>query len=93
MSDLKLPASLIHAQANACLTQWVAQLKAQPLSTESVQVDVSALQDFDSSALAVLLGLRRELMASGRQLVVLGMTARLRELATLYGVVDLLEST
>ena len=93
MNELKLPASLIHAQANACLKQWVAQLKAQPLSAEPVQVDVSALQDFDSSALAVLLGLRREVLTLGRQLVVIGMTARLRELATLYGVVDLLEST
>jgi len=93
MSDLKLPTSLMHAQANVCLAQWVAQLKAQPITADAVQVDASALQDFDSSALAVLLGLRREVLAVGRHLVVLGMTARLRELATLYGVVDLLEST
>ena len=91
MSDLQLPASLMHAQANDCLALWVALIKAQPLSTAPVQVDASGLQDFDSSALAVLLGLRREVCALKRPLVVLGMTRRLRELATLYGVMDLLE--
>ncbi|PUE11692.1 hypothetical protein B9Z51_05300 [Limnohabitans sp. T6-5] len=92
MSDLTLPATLMHDQANACLAQWVARLQAQQASTAPVQLDASALQDFDSSALAVLLGLRREVRELGRSLQVQGMTARLRELATLYGVLDLLES-
>ncbi len=92
MSDLTLPATLMHDQANACLAQWGVQLKALPASTAPVQLDASALLEFDSSALAVLLGLRREVQALGRRLQVQGMTARLRELATLYGVQDLLES-
>ncbi|WP_090141688.1 lipid asymmetry maintenance protein MlaB [Limnohabitans sp. DM1] len=91
MSDLKLPATLMHPQANECLSQWVTQLRAQSASTAPVVLDASALHEFDSSALAVLMGLRREVLALGRTLSVQGMSARLRELATLYGVVDLLE--
>jgi phospholipid transport system transporter-binding protein len=50
------------------------------------------LADFDSSALAVLLGLRRVLTQEGSVLRVEGMTPRLRELASLYGVMDLLQT-
>ena len=56
-----------------------------------VLVDASELRNFDSSALAVLLGLRRVAKAQGRSVLVEGMSARLRELATLYGVLDLLQ--
>lgn len=89
MSDLKLPSTLLHEQADACLAQCLAQwrLNTPPV----VQVDASALVEFDSSALAVLLGLRREVVAQGSALRVTGMTARLRELAGLYGVLALLE--
>jgi phospholipid transport system transporter-binding protein len=88
MSDLKLPSTLLHDQADACLAQCVAQwrLNMQPV----VKLDASALVEFDSSALAVLLGLRRQVMAQGSALHVIGMTARLRELASLYGVLELL---
>jgi phospholipid transport system transporter-binding protein len=94
MSDLKLPPTLMHAQADACLSQWISQLQghADPAQTEPVRVDASALSDFDSSALAVLLGLRRVAKAQGRAVLVEGMSARLRELATLYGVLDLLQA-
>jgi phospholipid transport system transporter-binding protein len=57
-----------------------------------VSLDASALTDFDSSALAVLLGLRRVLTQKGSVLRVEGMTPRLRELASLYGVMDLLQT-
>jgi phospholipid transport system transporter-binding protein len=40
--------------------------------------------------LAVLLGLRRVLTQKGSSLQVKGMTPRLRELASLYGVLELL---
>jgi len=56
----------------------------------TVALDASALTEFDSSALAVLLGLRREVVARGSALQVEGMSPRLRELASLYGVMDLL---
>lgn len=86
---LKLPNSLLHAQANACLAQWVAQLPAT--LPAAVALDASALDAFDSSALAVLLGLRRVIAQHSSVLQVQGMTPRLRELASLYGVLDLLQ--
>jgi len=89
MTSLKLPTSLLHDQANACLAQWVAQLPAALPS--AVALDASALVEFDSSALAVLLGLRRELVSRGSALQVDSMPQRLRELAALYGVMDLLQ--
>ena len=89
MTSLKLPVSLLHDQANACLAQWVKQLPAALPS--SVALDASALVEFDSSALAVLLGLRRELVSRGSALQVDSMPQRLRELAALYGVMDLLQ--
>jgi phospholipid transport system transporter-binding protein len=52
--------------------------------------DASALRSFDSSALAVLLDCRREALALGKTFAVHGMPARLRDLATLYGVGELL---
>ena len=93
MSTLKLPPTLMHEQADACLSLWVSQLQVQVLASQPapVLVDASALHDFDSSALAVLLGLRRVANALGRTVQVTGMPARLRELATLYGVLDLLQ--
>ena len=92
MNALKLPPSLMHEQADACLSQWIRQLQLQPTpQPEPVLVDASALSDFDSSALAVLLGLRRVAKAQGRSVLVQGMSARLSELATLYGVLDLLQ--
>jgi phospholipid transport system transporter-binding protein len=91
MRPLKLPSTLLHEQANACLADWLAQLPKSPPA--EVVLDASALTQFDSSALAVLLGLRRALLAQGSALRVEGMTGRLRELAVLYGVMDLLPST
>jgi phospholipid transport system transporter-binding protein len=89
MSALKLPDTLLHDQADACLAQWVAHLRVNPQS--AVTVDASALVEFDSSALAVLLGFRRVVLAQGGTLHIADMTSRLRELASLYGVLDLLQ--
>jgi phospholipid transport system transporter-binding protein len=64
----------------------------QGLSTEAgphVVVNGAALQRFDSSALAVLLELRRQCAAVGKQLTVSGLPKRLSELAGLYGVAPL----
>ena len=93
MNALKLPTTLMHEHADACLSQWVNELQGvqSVVEAEPVRVDASALSDFDSSALAVLLGLRRVAKAQGRAVLVEGMSARLRELATLYGVLELLQ--
>lgn len=89
MTALTLPATLLHDQADACLAQWVTQLP--PAFPSAVTLDASGLVEFDSSALAVLLGLRRLLTRKGSTLRIEGMTPRLRELASLYGVMDLLQ--
>jgi phospholipid transport system transporter-binding protein len=66
---------------------------AQALRSEgeaTVVADAGALEHFDSSALAVLLDCRREALARGKSFAVARMPARLRELASVYGVVGLL---
>ena len=85
---LALPAELTQAQAQACLGGLLPALRAQ--AGERVEVDAAALQRFDSAALAVLLACRREAMAVGKRVAVRAMPERLRTLATLYGVAELL---
>jgi phospholipid transport system transporter-binding protein len=85
---LILPAELTLQQASACLQMLVQGLKAS--KETDVVADVSVLQRFDSSALAVLLECRREALAMGKHFSVSSLPARLRELAGLYGVSDLL---
>lgn len=87
---LRLPAELTHGQAKACLAQLVSGLKAETASP--VVVDATALGRFDSSALAVLLELRRTCQRDGKTLVVQGLPPHLSDLATLYGVEGLLPS-
>jgi phospholipid transport system transporter-binding protein len=86
---LVVPTQLTHAQAPAC-----SRMLAQALRTESQKqavVDAKPLQVFDSSALAVLLECRREALALGKTFAVANMPPRLRELAGVYGVSELLE--
>jgi phospholipid transport system transporter-binding protein len=85
---LVLPADLTRKQASACLQMLVQGLKALP--GVAVVVDASALARFDSSALAVLLELRRESQARGKNLLIRALPERLRDLATVYGIVELL---
>lgn len=84
-----LPSRLTHADADGFLQASLTDWRGQP-AAEQWGVDASALQQFDSSALAVLLGLRRALLAQGATLTVQGLPPRLRDLATLYGVAELL---
>jgi phospholipid transport system transporter-binding protein len=56
----------------------------------AITVDASALTAFDTSAIAVLLELRRQAQALGRTLAVHGAPAAMVELAGLYGVAELL---
>ena len=55
-----------------------------------VQVDASALQSFDTSAIALLLQARRLSQAAGRGFQVTGAPPKLAQLAQLYGVEELL---
>ena len=56
-------------------------------------VDASDLAQFDSSALAVLLDCRRQALAVGQSFTVTGAPQRLVQLATLYGVAELISGT
>lgn len=85
---LVLPEALTHDEAPAC-ARMLAQALRSVGGTAAV-ADASALRRFDSSALAVLLDCRREALAQGKTFSVSGMPVRLRELASLYGVAELL---
>ena len=58
-----------------------------------VVADASALIEFDSSALAILLECRREALAADKLFSVQAAPPRLRQLAGLYGVADLIPAT
>ena len=85
---LILPAEITHDQAVACCRMLTQGLRSQ--SETAVVADAGELVKFDSSALAVLLECRREGLAVGKTFSIARMPARLRELATLYGVAQLL---
>jgi len=86
---LSLPPLLTHDHAKACLEQLAAGV---PAESAQVVVDAAALRNFDSSALAVLLALRRECARAGKRFAVQGLPKRLMDLATLYGIEGLLPS-
>ncbi len=97
MSDLVLPPVLTQAEAAGALRMLAQALRqaggAGPQAAPGgapVVVDASALQSFDSAALAVLLACRREAQSAGRGFAVRGLPQRLRVLAGLYGVQELL---
>lgn len=85
---LVLPAELTHKQAAACLVML--RQATHTAGEQTVVADASALTQFDSSALAVLLECRRSCLLEGKSFAVHGMPARLAELARLYGVAALL---
>jgi phospholipid transport system transporter-binding protein len=77
---LSLPATVTLAEASQTL-------RAVDIGEEAdVSVDASALLDFDSSALAVLLECRRRAQEAGKSFRVQGAPPKLVELAHLYGV-------
>lgn len=85
---LVLPAEITHEHAAACCRMLEQGLRNDP--TGAVVADAGALTRFDSSAIAVLLDCRREALARGKSFSVRGLPPRLRVLAGLYGVAELL---
>ena len=83
---LTLPAVVTHAQALETALGLKAQVASQ---TAEVVLDATALTQFDSSALAVMLACRRAALAAGKTFAVHGLPARLGQLAGLYGVAEL----
>ncbi|WP_430407232.1 STAS domain-containing protein [Hydrogenophaga sp.] len=88
---MALPERLTLEEAVPTLQRLDGQLAHQPDGT--VVLDATSLREFDSSALAVLLELRRRLQTRGKGLRVEGWPPRLQDLAGLYGVQELLAST
>ncbi len=83
-----LPERLTLEQAVPTLAQMRSALLAQP--GPAAVLDASALRECDSSAVAVLLELRRELQQQGKTLQLQNGPQRLRDLVALYGVQELL---
>lgn len=87
---LRLPDTLLHHTGAAALTALMLALRAEP--SACIAVDATALVRFDSSALAVLLELRRAALRAGKTMVLQGLPSRLSDLARLYGIDGMLPS-
>jgi len=79
--------------AQRLLAQALQQEMALPGGNTGVTVDASALRQFDSAALAVLLECQRLAQAGGKTFEVRNPPRKLSELARLYGVEALLMPT
>jgi phospholipid transport system transporter-binding protein len=88
---MKLPETATIEQVHALLGELDAALAAAKGS--SLVIDASALKDFDTSAVAVLLEARRRAKRAGVAVDIQGMPPKLLELAQLYGVDELLSLT
>lgn len=84
---LKLPPVLTHAVAASFVRGLMQVVHSEP---GVVVADASTLEQFDSSALAVLMECHRQALAAGKAFVVQGAPARLCELASLYGIAELI---
>jgi phospholipid transport system transporter-binding protein len=87
-STVGLPERLTLQESVQELTRLDRALKLQPGPV--VSLDASALRVFDTSAVSVLLELRKRLKAQGKTLAVTQWPKRLLDLVGLYGVSDLL---
>jgi phospholipid transport system transporter-binding protein len=85
---LTLPATVTITEASAALRELA---RAVPGETGAqVTLDASGLVRFDTSALAVLLELKRLAQAQGKRFALVHVPARLADLARLYGLTPLL---
>ncbi|AKJ69875.1 hypothetical protein PATSB16_43120 [Pandoraea thiooxydans] len=82
---LALQSELTHDTAAAVLRDGMASIDAG-----ETQVDCAALMRFDSSALAVLLALRRHAIRRGATLAFSNLPDELTSLAQVYGITHLL---
>ena len=80
----------MQAQAQSVADTLVAALCAQVAQGREAVLDASALEQFDSSALAVVLACRRAVLAKGAVIRVTGLPERAQALAKVYGVTALL---
>lgn len=90
MSEARLPERLTLDEAAAALAALRTAVAGQ--GSGDVTVRAGALRHFDSSAVAVLLELRRDLQPQGRALRVQDWPPRLQDLVRVYGVQELLKN-
>ena len=86
---LTLPEAVRLGNAEQVLSSLTKGLQGQP-SKAKVQLDASALHDFDSTVLAVVLECKRRAQALGHDMVLKGAPTKLEELARVYGLTALL---
>ncbi len=86
---LTLPQKVGLSDAQQVLAGLSQALEAAPAQAP-LELDASALLDFDSAVLAVLLECQRRAQASGRRLTLVGAPPKLAELARVYGLSELL---
>ncbi len=87
MNTFSLPAKITHQEAQGVLTRFQDRLKDVPAAQDKTfEIDASALTMFNSSALAVLLGFKRELQMKGLHMKVNHLSEPLQNLAKVYGV-------
>ena len=89
-TSVALPAVLMQAQAQVVADELASLLSACVSDGGEAVLDASALAQFDSSALAVILACRRAVLARGAQLRVTGLPERAQALAKVYGLSALL---
>ena len=87
---LKLPAVLTHSVACGFFDTVAKEVASMP---GDVVVDASALSQFDSSALAIMLECRRQALAAGKGFSVQGASSQLMQLADVYGVAALIPAS
>ncbi len=88
-TTLKLPATLLQAQAQSVADGLVDVLGKVLRPGSLAVIDASDLSHFDSSALAVLLTCQRTSAAVGGTLLITGLPQRAKNLAKVYGVSEL----
>ncbi len=81
----------MQAQAQRVNEELTSLLSACVSEGNEAVLDASALTQFDSSALAVILACRRTVHARGAQLRIVGLPDRAQSLAKVYGLSDLLQ--
>jgi phospholipid transport system transporter-binding protein len=87
---MKLPTTATLAQVPGLLPALRAAAAQPPQRGNALEVDASALREFDTSLLSLLLQARREATAAGRSFAISGAPPKLVQLAALYGVSELL---
>ena len=90
-SAVSLPSVLTFEQASS-VAAWL-RAAAQVETSAALVLDASALQQFNTAALAVILEAGRYAQQHGRVMHIQKAPQALRELAQLYGVAELLQLT